>query len=63
VELKKAAEEAYMETADEDAEMCVRLAQGRKILFEDGEDEQGPYQHPFEDGLCMFHRYYHSRMT
>lgn len=61
-ELRDAAEEAYIETADEDAEMCLRLAAGRKILYNDNLDEQGPYQSPYEDGLVMFHRYYHQMM-
>lgn len=61
-ELKTAAEVAYMETADEDAVMCEHLAAGRKILYEEAKEEQGPYQAPFEDGLVMFHRYYHKMM-
>jgi choline monooxygenase len=61
-ELRDAAEAAYIETADEDAEMCERLAAGRKILFDEGREEQGPYQAPYEDGLVMFHRYYHQMM-
>lgn len=61
-ELRDAAEEAYIETADEDADMCLRLAAGRKALYEEGLDEQGPYQAPYEDGLVMFHRYYHQMM-
>ncbi|MGZ3790503.1 MAG: aromatic ring-hydroxylating oxygenase subunit alpha [Bacteriovorax sp.] len=61
-ELRDAAEEAYIETADEDADMCLRLAAGRKALYEENLDEQGPYQAPYEDGLVMFHRYYHQMM-
>jgi choline monooxygenase len=61
-ELRDAAEEAYIETADEDAEMCQRLADGRKSLYEEGKNQQGPYQAPYEDGLVMFHRYYHQSM-
>ena len=61
-ELQEAAEAAYIETADEDSEMCLRLAAGRKILYQDHLEEQGPYQSPYEDGLVMFHRYYHQMM-
>lgn len=62
-ELRDAAEEAYIETADEDAELCKHLAEGRKILYEENREEQGPYQAPYEDGLVMFHRYYHHMMN
>ncbi|MBC7427599.1 MAG: aromatic ring-hydroxylating dioxygenase subunit alpha [Bacteriovorax sp.] len=62
-ELRDAAEAAYIETADEDSEMCLKLAAGRKILYNEGREEQGPYQSPYEDGLAMFHRYYHQKMN
>lgn len=61
-ELRDSAEEAYIETADEDALMCKQLAQGRKDLFMAGENEMGPYQHPYEDGLEIFHRFYNEKM-
>jgi choline monooxygenase len=62
-ELRDAAEAAYIETADEDALMCLKLSAGRKDLYEQGLEEQGPYQSPFEDGLVQFHRYYEKKMA
>lgn len=57
-DIVEAAEAACAETMLEDADICEQTAEGRKFLYTQGRDEQGPYQAPFEDGLAMFHRYY-----
>ncbi len=53
---------AYLETAIEDQEICQRMHDGRKALFQLGKDERGPYQHPMETGLAHFHRWYRQQM-
>jgi phenylpropionate dioxygenase-like ring-hydroxylating dioxygenase large terminal subunit len=58
-DIVEAAEAASAETMLEDADICIRTAEGRKFLYEEGREEQGPYQTPFENGLAMFHSYYH----
>jgi len=30
---------------------------GRKLLWQEGRDEQGPYQSPMEDGMVHFHEF------
>jgi choline monooxygenase len=50
-------QKAYDETAVEDEEICQRMNDGRKLLWREGRDEQGPYQSPMEDGLVHFHEY------
>lgn len=51
----EAQQAAYQETAVEDKEICQRMHDGRRALFELGEDERGPYQYPMESGLEHFH--------
>jgi len=48
---------AYRETAVEDAEICVRMTEGRRALFQQGVSEAGPYQSPLEDGMRHFHEF------
>lgn len=60
--IMETAEAAYTETVTEDADLCERIAEGRRYLYEQGRDETGPYQAPYEDGLAMFHRYYERSM-
>lgn len=56
-EFVEAQQAAYMETAAEDEEICVRMQEGRKALWLRGDDEHGPYQSPMEDGMVHFHEY------
>jgi phenylpropionate dioxygenase-like ring-hydroxylating dioxygenase large terminal subunit len=53
----EAEQAAYRETAVEDAEICARMTDGRRALFEHGIDETGPYQSPLEDGMRHFHEF------
>ncbi|MEW6312771.1 MAG: aromatic ring-hydroxylating dioxygenase subunit alpha [Pseudomonadota bacterium] len=48
---------AYKETAVEDDEICLRMQQGRRALYEQGINEIGPYQSPMEDGMQHFHEF------
>jgi len=54
---------AYMETCIEDDEIALRMDAGRRILFERGETQSGPYQSPMEDGMQHFHEWFRSNMT
>lgn len=51
----EAEQAAYKETALEDEELCQRMQEGRNILYAQGKDEYGPYQHPMETGMEHFH--------
>lgn len=53
---------AYEETAVEDKDICQRMHDGRRALFEQGIDERGPYQHPMETGMEHFHQWYRREM-
>lgn len=48
---------AYMETADEDEEICNRIFQGKKLLTDKGQDDIGPYESFSEEGIPVFHQY------
>jgi choline monooxygenase len=50
-------QQAYNETALEDEEICTRMNEGRRLLWNEGRDEQGPYQSPMEDGMVHFHEF------
>jgi len=56
-EFIEAEQKAYAETAVEDEEICQRMQDGRKLLWKEGRDEQGPYQSPMEDGMVHFHEF------
>jgi choline monooxygenase len=56
-EFIEAEQKAYHETAVEDEEICTRMSQGRKRLWREGREEQGPYQSPLEDGMRHFHEW------
>lgn len=56
-EFVDAAQAAYSETAIEDAEICTRMTDGRRALYQQGISETGPYQSPMEDGLLHFHEF------
>ncbi len=62
-EFVEAQQAAYMETCDEDDEIALRMDAGRKALFERGDDEFGPYQHPMETGMEHFHGWYRGAMA
>ena len=56
-ELVEAEQQAYAETAVEDEEICARMTEGRRALWLQERDEQGPYQSPMEDGMVHFHEF------
>ncbi len=56
-EFVEAEQAAYHETAVEDEEICQRMQDGRKALWQRGDDEIGPYQSPMEDGMVHFHEF------
>jgi phenylpropionate dioxygenase-like ring-hydroxylating dioxygenase large terminal subunit len=56
-EFIEAEQSAYDETAVEDEDICQRMNDGRKLLWQEGRDEQGPYQSPMEDGMVHFHEF------
>jgi len=62
-EFVEAERAAYMETCIEDDEIGVRMDVGRRILFDRGVNEVGPYQSPMEDGMQHFHEWYRSRLS
>jgi choline monooxygenase len=62
-EFVEAEQKAYHETAAEDEEICLRMHQGRRALWREGRDEQGPYQSPMEDGLVHFQEFLRREMN
>jgi choline monooxygenase len=56
-EFVEAEQKAYAETAVEDEVICARMTAGRRALYEQGINEQGPYQSPMEDALAHFHEW------
>ncbi|AQR64678.1 Rieske (2Fe-2S) protein [Aquaspirillum sp. LM1] len=61
-EFIQAEQAAYFETAVEDDEICYRMHEGRKALWQRGESEVGPYQSPTEDGMQHFHEFYRRKL-
>jgi phenylpropionate dioxygenase-like ring-hydroxylating dioxygenase large terminal subunit len=61
-EFVEAQQAAYVETALEDNEICMRLDRGRRALYEQGVDDAGPYQSPMEDAEVHFHEWLHQRL-
>ncbi|MBW8906494.1 MAG: aromatic ring-hydroxylating dioxygenase subunit alpha [Betaproteobacteria bacterium] len=61
-EFVEAQQAAYVETALEDEEICKRLDNGRRALYEQGLDDQGPYQSPMEDAEVHFHEWLHRKL-
>jgi len=53
----EAQQAAYIETAAEDDEICLRMDRGRRALWEEGRDDAGPYQSPMEDTMVHFHEW------
>ncbi len=62
-ELVEAEQAAYAETAVEDDEICRRMQRGRRLLFEQGREECGPYQSPMEDGMVHFHEFIRRQLS
>jgi len=56
-EFVEAEQAAYKETAVEDDEICQRMTEGRRALYQQGISEAGPYQSPMEDGMLHFHEF------
>ncbi len=56
-EFVEAEQAAYRETAIEDREICARMTEGRRALYQQGINETGPYQSPMEDGMLHFHEF------
>ena len=56
-EFIEAEQKAYQETAVEDEDICRRMTEGRRILWQEGREEHGPYQSPYEDGMVHFHEF------
>ncbi|WP_392537719.1 aromatic ring-hydroxylating dioxygenase subunit alpha [Legionella sp. 227] len=57
-----AAQAAYLETAQEDEEICIKIQQGRKALYEQGENQTGPYQPTMEAALPSFYDYLYEKI-
>ncbi len=62
-ELVEAEQAAYAETALEDDEICRRMQRGRRLLYEQGKEESGPYQSPMEDGMVHFHEFIRRQLS
>jgi phenylpropionate dioxygenase-like ring-hydroxylating dioxygenase large terminal subunit len=56
-EFVEAQQAAYLETALEDNEICLRMDRGRRALWQQGLDDAGPYQSPMEDTMVHFHEW------
>lgn len=56
-EVKQAHQAAYLETGVEDGDLCERMDRGRRVLYDQGLNDAGPYQSPMEDGMQHFHEY------
>ena len=54
-QIVEAHQAAYAESAVEDADICGRLHRGRRALWLAGEDDEGPYHTPHEDGMIHLH--------
>jgi len=54
-QIVEAHQAAYAESAIEDAQACERLHRGRRALRLAGEEDQGPYHSPHEDGMIHLH--------
>lgn len=57
-ELGKIAEETFLETAAEDVILCERIEEGRRALYEQKREMDGPLQPHLEGGLDVFRNYY-----
>lgn len=55
-------EAAYTETAQEDAEICELIHQGRQALFNEGKNQAGPHHPIMEQGLPSFYNFLQTQM-
>ncbi|MDH4189152.1 MAG: aromatic ring-hydroxylating dioxygenase subunit alpha [Betaproteobacteria bacterium] len=55
-------QEAYIETAVEDGDLCSRMDRGRRALWEQGLNDAGPYQSPMEDTEVHFHEWLRAKL-
>jgi len=62
-ELAEYHRKAYMETAEEDDEIAVRIDEGRRALYLRDRNDHGPYQIPLEEGMAQFHAWYRTMMN
>jgi hypothetical protein len=60
--LCKAAQAAYLETAKEDEEICLKIHQGRKALNEQGLNQSGPFQQKLEAAMPSFYHFISERI-
>ncbi len=58
----QAFQNAYLETAKEDDQMCERIQRGLAHSVATGVNSGGPSQTPFEDGVPHFHHYLRKAM-
>jgi phenylpropionate dioxygenase-like ring-hydroxylating dioxygenase large terminal subunit len=52
-----AAHAIFGEVGREDLEITELLHHGRRMLYQQGRDDRGPYHEPMEQGLLHFHRF------
>lgn len=62
-EFVECAQAAYMETAAEDDQIAERIEAGRHILFEQDQEDFGPYQQPLEEGMAHFHKFWSKNIS
>ncbi|MBM3395058.1 MAG: Rieske 2Fe-2S domain-containing protein [Betaproteobacteria bacterium] len=62
-ELVECHQAAYFESAAQDQAICEHLHNGRRMLYETGEEQSGPYQTPTEDGMIHFHEFLRDHLT
>ena len=62
-EFVEAQQAAYVETAQEDDEICRRIDRGRRALWTQGLDDAGPYQSPMEDTMVHFHEWVRRKLA
>ncbi|MSQ58610.1 MAG: aromatic ring-hydroxylating dioxygenase subunit alpha [Betaproteobacteria bacterium] len=55
--LVEAHQAAYFESAAQDQQICEHLHEGRRKLYASGQEQQGPYLMPAEDGMIHFHEF------
>jgi len=62
-EFVEAQQAAYIETAAEDDEICLRMDRGRRALWQQDMDDAGPYQSPMEDTMVHFHEWLRRKLS
>ena len=61
-EFAESQQAAYLETANEDGQLCERMERGRRALYGQGLDDAGPYQSPLEDAELHFHEWLRAKL-